>query len=227
MWRAFTLFWLTSCGPGAPLDCAVPAMDTLYQDGPPDPSIAPPAADACVRAKHDAIIVLGCPNNDDGTPSDCQRARAAIAISFAGYADHFITSGAAVHNAYVEADTLAQLLIAGGVSAAAVITETQAQHTDENIANSSTIMRERKWRSALIVSDEPGQFFYEALCDSNCCVEEGRLTLFTFPTASGAAAAGHYVLRPSGTASTAHECATLTNNGQCLLLASRTACVGE
>ena len=37
------------------------------------------AAPACVRTKHDAIIVLGCPNDADGKPSACQTARADLA----------------------------------------------------------------------------------------------------------------------------------------------------
>ncbi len=201
-------------------------MDTAYDNGPPNPSLAPATADACVRAKHDAIIVLGCPNNDDGSPSQCQQARATIALGLqhAGYADHFITSGAAVHNAYVEAETLQQLLVAGGAAAAAISVENQAQHTDENIAFSTAIMSAKKWKSAIVVSDVPGQLFYEALCDSNCCVQKGRLTLFSFPVATGAVTAGDYILRPWGTASTARECAIITSNAQCLLLSSRKSC---
>lgn len=222
---AATLLFV-SCSGGAPATCPVPAMSTIYDQGPPDPSLAPVTANACERAPHDTIIVLGCPNNDDGTPSECQRARAAVALRLhaAGYADHFITSGAAVHNAFVEGDTLAQLLIASGADAAAITVENQAHHTDENIAESSAIMTAHKWQSAIIVSDEPGQFFYEALCDSNCCVDAGRLTLLSFPTPGGAITAGHYVLRPHGTASSSAECAAIIDNGQCLLRATRHAC---
>lgn len=86
----------------------------------------------------DVVIVPGCPSNADGTVSICQWRRAAwLAHLFeAGVAQRAITSGSAVHNPYVESQGIRAGAIALGVPPGAVATETQALHTDENMAYS-------------------------------------------------------------------------------------------
>ena len=142
-----------------------------------------PTAPACALAGYDAIMILGCPNNDDGTSAQCQQSRVNIALEFAsaGYASRYIVSGAAVHNQWVEAETLRDLLIAAGVANSDIFMEPLAEHTDENIYRSSVIMADQGWTTALVVSDDPGHLLYNALCDSNCCVALGRLTPLEFP----------------------------------------------
>jgi hypothetical protein len=209
--------------------CPTDSMVDLYPDPwPPNPYGPKPPATACVAAAHDVIVLLGCPNNDDGTPSTCQIKRADIAVGMmnAGFGDKFITSGGAVHNAYVEADTLKTLLIERGVPAANIRTEPKAEHTDENIYYSTQIMLAEGWTSAVVVSEDRGHLVMTALCDSNCCVELGRLTLFEFPITGGPVLAGHYALYPWTPAVTTAECDQIKTPTKfmCINLPNRKAC---
>lgn len=172
--RLFFLL-LAACAP----PCPVPLSRDQLGAQPVNPE-QPMPAPACVLKKHDAIIVLGCPTDE------CRQQRAEIALRLRdlGYGDVFITTGAAVHNEVVEADALAALLDG------TVYRETQAQHTDENIHFSSLIMRARGMHDALVVSEQPGHLVYSALCDSNCCVRAGRLSVFDIADHK----VGHYVL---------------------------------
>ncbi len=209
--------------------CVIPSMLDLYPDvGIPKPFEPGPAAPSCVASAHDVVIVLGCPSNDDGTPSSCQTSRADIAIGLAhaGYGSRFITSGAAVHNAFVEADALKSLLVARGVASDDVTVENRAQHTDENLYFATKIMQARSWMTALVVSDTPSHLVLTATCDSNCCVDLGRLTVFDFPFDGGTVKAGHYALYPLGTEVSAAECAHIEEPSKlmCIALAGRLAC---
>src|SRR5262249_54541316 len=131
-----------TCKGGGVACCPTASMIDLYPGAYPNQPYDPkPPADACTPAPHHVTIALGCPNNADGTPPTCQTARADIAVALmqAGFGGRFITSGAAVQNMYVEADTLRDLLVARGVPTDSIITETMAQHTDENIYYSTKI----------------------------------------------------------------------------------------
>lgn len=211
-----------ACCPAASMIDLYPGA---YANQPYDPK---PAADACVAAAHDVIIVLGCPSNADGTPSPCQTKRADIAVALmqAGLGDRFITSGAAVHNMYVEADALRDLLVARGVSEDHITAETMAQHTDENLYYSTKIMEKNGWKSALVVSDDPGHLILTAICDSNCCVDLGRLTVFEFTTPGGTFLAGHYARYPWAAPVSAVECAQIEQGSKfmCVNLPTRKAC---
>ena len=212
---------------GATELCPMPSMNDLFEGLlPPKPDADLFPTDACVAARHDVIIVLGCPNLEDGTPSRCQRARADIAVALrdAGYADAFITTGAAVHTPYVEAETLRDLLVERGVDPDAVALEPQARHTDENLYYSSQVMAVRGWKSALVVSDQPGHFVFTGLCDSNCCVKLGRLTVVSLPP--NGIVAGHYALYPWAEPVTDTECGHIAApwRAMCLNLDRRNAC---
>lgn len=205
--------------------CEIPPMDAIYSDPlAPNPSFEQPRAGACIDQRHDALIVLGCPSNDDGTASPCQieRADIAVALEAAGYGDHYIVSGAAAHNDFVEAEALRDLLLARGVAPDAIELEPLAEHTDENLYYSSQIMLTRGLRSALVISDGAGQLLYNALCDSNCCVELGRLTVVEL----AGFVVGHYVLYPDAEPVTEEECAHIEDArmGICLFLGQRRAC---
>jgi len=153
----------------------------------------------------------------------------------AGLGDRFITSGAAVHNSYVEAATLRDLLIARGVPAAQITTELQARHTDENIYYSTQLMAAQAWRSALVVSDDPGHLILSAVCDSNCCVALGRLTVKTFPlklpgqSTTTPQAVGHYALYPHAEPVAPAECTFIETplKFMCTNLKTRLACAGN
>ncbi len=209
--------------------CPVASMTDLY-DGvlPPNPYAAWPTADPCLASEHDVIVILGCPNEEDGSVAPCQRERVemALALRDAGYAQRFITTGAAVHTPYVEAHTLRDLLLEAGVDSSDIFIDPLAEHTDENIYYSSRIMQAQGWQSALVVSEDPGHLMMTAVCDANCCVELGRLTLTEVPLAHGTMKVGHYALYPWSAAVTAAECAEIEPlwKGMCVNLGSRRAC---
>ena len=181
-------------------------------------------APACILTKHDVVLVLGCPTSPDGTPSACQRARIdlALAASTSGLGDRFIVSGAAVANAFVEAESLAMLLRERGIRDDAIVLEPKARHTDENLYFASRRMAERGWRNAIVVSDDPRHLVMSATCDANCCVGLGRLTVFDFP--APAAKLGHYVLFPEAEPIAPAECETIKPKLMCLALADRKTC---
>ncbi len=202
-------------------------MDQLYPGAwPPNPYGPAVPADTCLYAAHDAIVILGCPSNADGTPSDCQIRRADMAAALRRYADRFIVSGAAAHNQYVEADALQALLVQRGVPAENILLERKARHTDENIYYSSRIMQAEGWQSALVISDDPGHLVFTALCDSNCCVDLGRLTVIELPDRSKV---GHYVLYPPGARVSGAECAQIETSTKymCTNMADRMACAAN
>jgi vancomycin permeability regulator SanA len=91
----------------------------------------------------DAVIVLGCPNNDDGSLSRCQLGRAGLAalIWQRGQARYFITSGGSVHTPYVEAEAIAEAMVVLGVPAERILLEPNALHTDENVWNGFQIAK--------------------------------------------------------------------------------------
>jgi uncharacterized SAM-binding protein YcdF (DUF218 family) len=105
-------------------------------------------------AHFDTIIVLGTPANLDGTPSPEQRERTLEGIREfkAGIAPHLIFTGAAAHNQFVEAHTMAALALAQGVPPDAILEEGQAQNTVQNIFYSQRIMAARGWTSAEVIS---------------------------------------------------------------------------
>lgn len=223
--------------PADVVSCPTETMDVLFAGAdPPNPFEESPAAPACALLEHDVLIILGCPSNEDGTPSICQTRRAdiAVALSAAGYGHRFIVTGAAAHNAYVEADALAALLIDRGVPDADIRREPQAFHTDENLYFSTGIMEAEGWISAVVVSDASGHLLFNAICDSNCCVHLGRLTIFEYPILTPfddkmTVKAGHYVRHPQAPAVSETECAQIEMPSKlmCLNLETRRACAGD
>ncbi len=105
----------------------------------------------------DVVIVPGCPNEADGRASGCQieRARYAALLWERRMASRFITSGSAVHSPWVEADTIAELMVALGVPAERILLERDALHTDENMYYSLRIAR-RIGARTLGVSSQAG-----------------------------------------------------------------------
>src|SRR6185369_1401839 len=96
-----------------------------------------------VRPPYDVVIIPGCPSEADGALSLCQLSRAlwGALLWERGDTRAFITSGAAVHSPYVEAEALAAALAALGVPAEHIYLEPNALHTDENMYNSLQIAR--------------------------------------------------------------------------------------
>jgi uncharacterized SAM-binding protein YcdF (DUF218 family) len=102
----------------------------------------------------DAIIVLGTPAKADGTPSAEQRERVLEGVREyrAGVAPHIIMTGAAAHNHFVEAQTMAQFAATQGVPTSAILEEPQAMNTIQNIYYSAQLMHQHNWSAAEIVS---------------------------------------------------------------------------
>jgi len=211
-----------------PAACPVPTMKDEYPG--PFPSFPYGTwthAKGCVANPHDVIIVLGCPSESNGAPSRCQidRARITEQLYEAHWADQFIVTGAAVHNGYVEADALYDLLVERGLPPTSIFKEPRARHTDENLYYSTLIMQEHGWTSALVVSEDPGHLMMTAVCDSNCCVDLGRLTLYEWEVEPDLfVKAGHYALIPPGTANTDLECTHISGLFMCVNLGDREAC---
>jgi len=106
--------------------------------------------------RFDAVIIPGCPSEDDGSLSPCQMSRAAWAAILwqRGLAGAFITSGAAVHSRYVEADAIAAGMVALGVPADRIWLEEDALHTDENMYFSLRIARALGFHSIAVASQK-------------------------------------------------------------------------
>ena len=102
----------------------------------------------------DTLLVLGSPSDPDGKPSPEQRERVMEAVREfqAGRAGHIIVSGAAVHNQWCEAESMARTAEAAGVPAEDVIVESQARNTIENVFYAHRIMDQRGWKTAEVVS---------------------------------------------------------------------------
>lgn len=92
----------------------------------------------------DTVLVPGCPSEEDGALSRCQWDRVLWAHRLweDGVTRTFITSGNAVYNPYIEAEALRAGLIGLGVPGDVIYTETQALHSDENIAYALAMMEE-------------------------------------------------------------------------------------
>ena len=107
------------------------------------------------RTSFDAIIVLGCPANPDGTasPDEQQRVEEGVREFQAGAAPRLIITGGAAHNHYVEAHVMAEVAEHEGVPAADVFEERQAQDTIQNAYYSVRMMEAHGWHSAEVVSE--------------------------------------------------------------------------
>ena len=102
----------------------------------------------------DVIIVLGNPARNDGTPGSVMRERILKGVELykAKKAPVIIFTGAAVQNKFAEASVMAQQAENSGVPAAAIIQDTVSRTTDQNAFNTAEIMKQRKMKSALVVT---------------------------------------------------------------------------
>ncbi len=103
----------------------------------------------------DVAFIPGCPTEETGRLSPCQRARAAHAalIWQKGWAQYFVTSGAATHSPFVEADAIAEAMTAMGVPAERIYLEPNARHTDENMYFSWLLARALRFSSIAVASN--------------------------------------------------------------------------
>ena len=102
----------------------------------------------------DAVVVPGCPSEDDGSPSRCQMGRAGQAAILwrDGWTRNFIVSGSDVHTPYVEAESIAQAMALLGVPPEHILLERDALHSDENIYYSVLVARKRGFSRIAVAS---------------------------------------------------------------------------
>jgi len=98
----------------------------------------------------DVIIVLG-----GGEAGTTRRTLHAAALYAQGYAPHLLCSGATVPGEPItEAARCAQVALAHGVPASAIVLDEISGSTEENAIQAAAILRARGWREAVLVSDE-------------------------------------------------------------------------
>jgi uncharacterized SAM-binding protein YcdF (DUF218 family) len=113
-------------------------------------------AETDYAAPADVILVLGCNvYAEEGGPSPCIRARAghAALLYRQGFAPYVIPSGGPTAQGPTEAAVLTRVLEEQGVPPAAIVPETQAHNTIQNILYSQAIMRAHNWHTAILVSE--------------------------------------------------------------------------
>lgn len=105
----------------------------------------------------DAVIIPGCPSEEDGSLSFCQLGRAGHAALLwqHGWTRSFIVSGSDVHTPYVEADAIAQAMTLLGVPPERIILERDALHSDENVYYSMLIADKLDLPRLAIATNEP------------------------------------------------------------------------
>jgi vancomycin permeability regulator SanA len=120
-----------------------------------DPRAVESALASGPRGPLDVAIALGCPADDDtGRSSTCERCRVKSALRAYrdGEVGAIIMSGGPAHNQFVEADAMGDLALARGLPPEALERDRRALTTWMNLRYSQRIMRDRGWRTALIVS---------------------------------------------------------------------------
>ena len=102
----------------------------------------------------DCLLVLGSPTEIDGTLTAAQRWRVDEAVREfrAGRAPRMLISGGVTSRNYVESETMARYAESLGVPAAAILEETHAKTTLENVRNSQAILDAHGWRRVEVIS---------------------------------------------------------------------------
>jgi uncharacterized SAM-binding protein YcdF (DUF218 family) len=106
------------------------------------------------RKTFDLIVVLGNPAKSDGSPGEAmkQRVLKAVELFHGKQAKYLLFTGAAVYNAYVEADVMKQFACSKGIPETALLTDPEARNTYQNLFNAIEIMAKNHWSSALVVT---------------------------------------------------------------------------
>lgn len=103
----------------------------------------------------DCVIVCGYPTNSDGTLSPILESRIAMGVELikTGQARYLIVSGGAVHNAYSEAQAMAQWALRQGVLKSQIIIEDQAVSTYHNMYYAAQLMQEYHLNTCFVVTN--------------------------------------------------------------------------
>lgn len=102
----------------------------------------------------DCLLVLGSPTEIDGSLSSEQRWRVTEAVRLynAGRAPRILMTGGPTSKGYVEARTMAAYARQLGVPASALLEETAAMNTRENVRNSEQILEAHGWQRVEVIS---------------------------------------------------------------------------
>lgn len=112
------------------------------------------------QAPFDVVIVPGTPY-DSARISPIYKARMfwAKALFDKGIARNLIFSGAAVHSAYIEAQTMKTMADSMGIPGGHTYIESRAQHSLENVAYSIELARQLGFKKIAVATD-PFQAYY-------------------------------------------------------------------
>jgi uncharacterized SAM-binding protein YcdF (DUF218 family) len=130
----------------------------------------------------DVIIVLGAGLRRDNTPGPAltRRTLHAAALWQQGLAPIIICTGGRPGNrTRAEADACAELLRGEGVPAEAILLDDESRSTEENALYTKTILDERGWHTAIIVSD--GYHLFRA---NHLFITQG-IQVYTSPVTEG------------------------------------------
>lgn len=103
---------------------------------------------------YDVCIVLGCPTREDGKVSRMQRSRMnkAIALYQQQRIHKVLISGAGVRNDFVEAHVMAQYAMEQGIPQDAILLETKALNTYDNLRYAKTMCDALKYKRIVVVT---------------------------------------------------------------------------
>jgi uncharacterized SAM-binding protein YcdF (DUF218 family) len=101
------------------------------------------------------IVLLSHGQVDDQwlSPEGAQRTWAALRLYKSGFAPAIISSGSS-HGGLDQAGLQAQWLMLAGVPSEAILVERQSSRTYESAVEVVKILKEHKWRSAVVVTSE-------------------------------------------------------------------------
>ncbi|MBT6095568.1 MAG: YdcF family protein [Rhodospirillaceae bacterium] len=104
----------------------------------------------------DVIVVLGAAQMPDGSPGPVIERRVAKAVQLwqAGRAPYLLMSGGKTVSDISEAETMAEVALASGIDAEAILLEDRSTRTIENAAFTVEMIRGRGWKDVLIVTDD-------------------------------------------------------------------------
>ena len=110
---------------------------------------------ALKNAPYDVIIVPGIPYQDQNWASNIMRVRVAWScfLYSRGITRHIIYSGNAVYTPYVEGKIMAMHARALGVPDSAILCETLAEHSTENIAYSYRMAKKAGFKKIAVATD--------------------------------------------------------------------------
>ena len=103
---------------------------------------------------YDVAIVLGYPCNADGSLSTVQKKRMETAINLyhKHCVHHLLISGSCVQNTYIEAEKMAAYALTQKIPKQAIVLETKARNTYENLKYAKCNCDENQWENIIVIT---------------------------------------------------------------------------